>query len=330
MYRRNKSITTIAITFISILLFLSGIIYSCSSSEINSNNDTENTSDNTTETSDANNVNEEGTNVNNTNESKNETEDNTNNDEAVSSDNELKFKKGEIITYKLWGELSGITAYIGNQTFEVLDIVKIEDKLHYYVKSVTTLLPEIEKQFNYDYEDKLFAYIDVNTMYPRKIIKELKQGDYEDYVEIELNQKEKKGVYKGRKHPNGKEFNWEDNGLLDLLSAVYYVRSKELEIDDVFSMFILDEKTFKSLENRVKVVEGEPYKSVPTRELEQINEIKDINSIDMRLIEYKDKYWIPVNIKLGIKLGANFKVNLEGVISSYNADGNDNNSSSED
>jgi len=226
------------------------------------------------------------------------------------------FEKGETITYKL----SALIGQIGNQTFEVLDIMDYNGVKCYYVKSTTTLLPEIEEQFNYNYEDIIYAYIEYNSMLPIKVIKDINQGSYNDDVEIIFDQKNKKGVYTSqKKSPEGKELNWEntEGGFFELLSIVYHIRAKDMKVGDEFSISILDEKSFSPITNKVIVKEGEPFKGVPTLQLSQAEENANVNSITMRLMDNKGKNWIPINISIGLMKLGDLTIKLEGSISSY-------------
>ncbi len=231
------------------------------------------------------------------------------------------FEKGEKISYKLMSFLG----HVGNQTLGVLDITEYEGTKCYYLKSITSLIPEIEEQFNYDYEDIIYSYVDYKTLLPIKIIKDVQQGDYIDDIEINLDQENKTGMYiSQRNHPEGIELSWEEDGLFYLLSVIYYMRAQDLQIGSEYVIHLLDEESFQPIDNSVVAVEGEPYKKVPTIELQQANPNASVNSISMRLIDNKGKNYLPVSITIGVMKLGDLTVNLEAVISSYIGGGENN------
>jgi hypothetical protein len=207
---------------------------------------------------------------------------------------------------------------------EVIDITDYEGTKCYYIKSTTSLIPEIEEQFDYDYEDIIYSYIDYNTLLPVKIVKDVQQGDYIDDIEIYLDQENKTGTYiSQRNHPEGIELSWDVDGLFYLVSVIYYMRVQDLELDKEYEIHILDEESFQPIDNTVKAVEGEPYKKVPTIELQQADPNASVNSISMRLIDNKGKNYLPVRITIGVMELGDLTVKLEAVISSYTAGGED-------
>ncbi len=246
---------------------------------------------------------------------------------------EKDFKIGEKSKY----ELTALIGHIANQTIEVLDIKEYQtDKYNeeyngrkcYYVLSETRTIPSVEKVYKID--SKIYSYIDYDTLLPIMVKKETVETNYEDTVEIYFNQNNKTGVYKSHRKinqfPDGIEFEWEnEGGLLYLVSAIFYLRGQKLAIDEELTINVFDEKTLSPIENKLVVKKGEPYKGrIASIDILQANEDSEkINSISMRVIDYKGMNWLPVDIRIGFfKLG-NKIVKMEGVLSSYKSSAED-------
>lgn len=255
-----------------------------------------------------------------------------NNDVSLSED-QKHFNIGERSEY----ELTALIGHIANQTIEVLDIVEYQTDSYneeyngrrcYYVLSETRTLPSVEKVYKID--SKIYSYIDYETLLPIKIKKETVETNYEDIVEIYFDQNNKKGVYKSHRKldqfPDGIDFEWEnEGGLLYLVSAIFYIRGQKLAINDEFTINIFDEKALSPLENKLVVERGEPYKGrIGSIEVSQANEESEkINSISMRVIDYKGINWLPVDIRIGFfKLGDRV-IKMEGALSFYKSSNSD-------
>lgn len=226
------------------------------------------------------------------------------------------FNKGEYLLYKL-SENGETVALI---TFDVLNILEYQGSMCYYVRAVIELSEKYTKLFNVNYKDTLYAYIDTETMLPKESMKFARQKNYKDDITIIFDQEAKTGKYISQRNiPEGKDFSWESGDLLYMLSAIYYIRAmKDISIDDEISLFMLDEKTLEPFENKLKAIEGDPYKGkLPAIDLVNISDAKgNVNSISMKIIDYKSKFWLPVSIDLSLKLGS-MPLNLTFTISDH-------------
>jgi len=116
----------------------------------------------------------------------------------------------------------------GEATLEVLGVVDFQGYRCYAVQSRTTS----NRFFSafYKVRDKVITYIDIEQLTSRYFYKRLREGDYRRTVEITFDQEQGKALY-----ADGRDFDTVA-GVHDVLSALYYVRSLDLRVGEVYKL----------------------------------------------------------------------------------------------
>lgn len=126
------------------------------------------------------------------------------------------FKVGETMEFEV--RVFNITAAI--QKVWVKEIVEVNGVSCYHIIADIETIPIISRI--YHLHDVSHEYIDVNTLYPVKIETKIKEGNWTNTVNININQKEKVLRYVDKR--TDKEIKYEGN-VVGLISLLYLART---------------------------------------------------------------------------------------------------------
>ncbi len=212
------------------------------------------------------------------------------------------FQVGEKLTYTV--KLAGIP--VGEQTLEVKDIVQINEHFAYHLSSRVETSGPIGRLFPLD--DRRESFIDTDTLYPCKITIYYEKGGnlLKDWT-IEIDQES--GVALIRDNENKQE----ETRLLpsptfDIPSLIYWLRTRELGVGKVFSLFLLEDS---HLESRQEKIGREVQVRVVKKEEIRIHDLTYLAFLCSEVGLDKIKVWfsvdeghLPIKIQIGTGLGA--------------------------
>jgi len=212
------------------------------------------------------------------------------------------FKIGEKLTYtvKIWG------ISVAEQTLEVKDIVKINGHFAYHLFWRVKTLGLTDLLFPLD--ERRESFIDIDTLYPHKITiyYEEKGNLRKDWI-ILIDQES--GVALIRDNENKQE----ETRLLssptfDIPSLIYWLRTQELGVGEVFSLFLLEDSHLETYDEkigrkvRVKVVKKE---EVRIHNLTYLTFLcSEVGSDKIKVWFSVDEGHLPIKIEIGTNLGA--------------------------
>jgi len=203
------------------------------------------------------------------------------------------FKVGEKLTYRV--KLFGIP--VGEKTLEVKDIVQIDGRSTYFLYSKVKTSGLADLFFPLDDEMKSFA--DVDTLYPCQINIHFQQGDLpaKDLV-IQIDQKA--GV--ARIEDRGKKQEWEkelSGPTLDTISLIYWLRTQDLQVGKMFSLFLLEDSSLRDL--KIEVVKKERINVA--KENYSTFLCSEVGSNKIKVWFSEDKSHLPVRIEVATDVG---------------------------
>ena len=146
------------------------------------------------------------------------------NSPALCNTTNKAFKGGEKIKYKIyynWGLLWVPAGYV---EFEVN-----EKKDQYYLKAKGKTYPSYSWLFSVD--DYFYSYVDKQTIKPKYAKRDIEEGDYKIFNEINFNQTAGTAtsyVKENDDAPKNLSFTY-DNCMFDLLSLIYKLRNIEID-----------------------------------------------------------------------------------------------------
>lgn len=159
-------------------------------------------------------------------------------------------------------------------------------------------------------EDDYQSYIYKESLQPYHFIRKINEGGYKKDKEILFNQKENIATVINNKHNTKKNYKIEDN-IQDMLSALYYLRSQNLDnlaINDELELkLFFDQENYKFKlrflgKEVIKTKFGE-IKSLKFRPIVQSGRVfKEEESVTIWVTDDKNK--IPLKIKASLAVGS--------------------------
>ena len=169
------------------------------------------------------------------------------------------FLPGEEITYEVYYNLNFVWFKAAKVVFTVSDL---GDEFHIMAKGKT--YKSYDWLFKVD--DTFESYISKESLYPRKAVRDIKEGKYRLYDRVEFDQENYKAtVLRGKSRAElGEELVFDLNGCMhDILSLMYYVRNlpvQKMKKGDTFGVQLFLDKevyplrvSYKGLEESKKV-----------------------------------------------------------------------------
>jgi len=205
------------------------------------------------------------------------------------------FKVGEKLTFSMgWGPIKA-----GVSTMEVKEIVEVNGRKAYHIVSEM----RTNKFFDriYKIRDINETFIDVEGIYPLKYKKDIHEGKYEKKRETIFLQDKNIAIYKKKEIPVAPY-------VQDVLSAYYYVRTKDLMIG--YSLILDVNNNGKNYKLKVKILKKERI-STPAGKFDTIliepiliegKSLKEEERLLMWLTDDENK--VPVKIKSRIAVGS--------------------------
>ncbi len=205
------------------------------------------------------------------------------------------FGVGEKLTFSMgWGPIKA-----GISTMEVKEIVEVNGRKAYHIVSET----KTSKFFDriYKIRDINETFVDVEGIYPLKYKKDIHEGKYEKKRETIFLQDRNIAIYKKKEIPVAPY-------VQDVLSAYYYVRTKDLMVG--YSLIIDVNNNGKNYKLKVKIVKKERI-STPAGKFDTIliepiliegKSLKEEERLLMWLTDDENK--VPVKIKSKIAVGS--------------------------
>ena len=205
------------------------------------------------------------------------------------------FRVGEKLTFSMgWGPIKA-----GTSTMEVKEIMEINGRKAYHVISET----KTNKFFDriYKIRDINETFIDVEGIYPLKYKKDIHEGKYKKKRETIFLQDKNIAIYKEKEIPV-------EPYVQDVLSAYYYVRTKDLIVG--YSLILDVNNNGKNYKLKVKILKKERI-STPAGKFDTIliepiliegKSLKEEERLLMWLTDDENK--VPVKIKSKIAVGS--------------------------
>lgn len=162
------------------------------------------------------------------------------------------FKVGEKLTYtvKIWG------IPVGQQVLQIKSVVQLNERPTYrlYSKINTSGWADFLLSRSYSVE----SLVDIDTLYPYEIRNYAREGDSppKDII-AKIDQEKGVVLFENR----GEKRKWERklSGLtIDIISLIYWLRSKSLQVGDEFSFSLLEDSSLRAI--KIKVVKKEKIK----------------------------------------------------------------------
>ncbi|MBS2098143.1 DUF3108 domain-containing protein [Carboxylicivirga linearis] len=215
------------------------------------------------------------------------------------------YQDGELLAYTLdYGFVTGGKAYLS-----VNDTVINGTKTHHIIgRGETVGLADVL----YKIRDRYESFIDVETQWPVKAVRSIREGRYKYYNEVSYNRDSSQVISKKTGVHNVQE------GILDILSAFYFARNHKfnnnLQKGEVieFMTYFSDENfplriRYKGIETiKTEFGKVECYKFSPVTEVGRAFKTED----DMQVWISKDDNRIPIRVRFNLKVGA-FTCDLE-------------------
>jgi len=151
------------------------------------------------------------------------------------------FQVGEKLTYKI--KLFAIP--IGEKILEVKDTVEIDGHSTYLLSSKAKTVGLTDLFF--PLEDRMRSFVDIDTLYPHRIEIYFQEGNSppKDRI-VQIDQKIGIAWIEDR----GKKQKWKKElpgPTLDTLSLIYWLRAQPLRVGKVFSLFLLEDGSLRSI-----------------------------------------------------------------------------------
>lgn len=211
------------------------------------------------------------------------------------------FQVGEKLVYTV--KLLGIS--VGEQTLEVKDIVKINGHFAYHLfwRIKTSGLADLF----YPLDERRESFIDIDTLYPRKITIYYQKGGnvLRDWI-VEIDQES--GIALISKEDEQKETKLLSSPIFDIPSLIYWLRTQKLAVGKVFSFFLLEDSHLETYDPKigrkvwVKVVKKE---EVRIHNLTYLTFLcSEIGSDRIKVWFSVDEGHLPVKIEIGTDIGA--------------------------
>lgn len=170
-----------------------------------------------------------------------------------SDETTFPFQIGEKLSYAI--KILGY--HVGMTDIELVGIEEVNGVMCYHIIADTYSLPIVQEGTGYSLHDRIEGWLDVDSLLPVRQIKDIQEGSWEEYIEVNFDHAQKTGTYTTQRDPEIQEFEW--NGtMMELLSIFYYTRSGIMGVGDHISVNYLDEKDHRVESVTIYCEEGDP------------------------------------------------------------------------
>jgi len=216
------------------------------------------------------------------------------------------FSIGEHFRYKI--KVFGI--HVGYQDMFIKGYQTIKGRRLLYAVADTKSLPEIQSTFKYSLHDVMHVWMDPATLLPVLIKKEIQEGNWKNSVTIEIDQSAKTAIYYDKRNTKGKRYTL-PGPTLDLLSIIYYIRSRSVKPGEELFVYYFDEK--KGVQKTsIQIKQDRPLKAgsrlIPTNIFTQMNG----HGVRIRLTD--DAYRIPLSITVATFKVHGYSIDIVGTL----------------
>ena len=228
---------------------------------------------------------------------------------ALSSD-DLPFSPGEVLEYKIYA--SGFT--VGYQTIKVSEIRDYKGKKVLVVNGRSKTSPFVSIFYRLD--DKWIIFIDMESLLPIRVEKEIVEGRRKGYLIYEIDQLSKEVIIKSKDGKKVKDLKFK-NELFDLFSLVYYFRVFPEKFNSEFVFDFLEERAVRTVrfkrESDVKI----KVSAISRKRYINAVRIKQVGGIGIKIIVGKDNLRLPLKMIVPSKLPRKKKLDIVFYINSY-------------
>ena len=212
------------------------------------------------------------------------------------------FQMGEKLIYTV--KLSLFT--VGKQILEVKDIVKINGYFAYHLFWRVKTLGWTDLLFALD--ERRESFIDIDTLYPHKItIYYEERGNLRKDWIVEIDQESGVALIRNKENEQEKTRLF-SSPIFDILSLIYWLRTQEMEVGQIFSLFLLEDSHLETYDEkigrkvRIKVVKKE---EVRIHNLTYLTFLcSEVGSDKIKVWFSVDEGHLPIKIEIGTDLGA--------------------------
>ncbi len=223
------------------------------------------------------------------------------------------FKTGEKIVYEI--EANGV--YVGTQKMQVKKIETVNGKKTYHCVADTIIDPEIAKTYNYYLHDVIHTWMDTESFIPIKIRKDIHEGKWKNTITLDFYYKIRKIWFVDKKKKKEGKFISFKSKVFDILSLVYYLRAKDLNIGSTYKIEYIGHDKPKVA--KFKVVRGPELDDVKTIKVYQVG-VAEARAITITMTD--DEKRIPVKITLEFDINYLssdfFTLKIVGIIKEHN------------
>jgi len=223
--------------------------------------------------------------------------------------NNLAFKNGEVVVYKIYYNWNFVWLSAGEVTFTIREM---QNDIH--ISAVGITYPSYEWFFKVN--DYYSTLLDKKTLLPKEFTRDIEEGNYKLYNKIHFDQKTGKAVsYKGKNSTDDlKRVEYQfDECMHDMLSLVYYLRNVDysnMKKNDVFPMkMFLDREaynlkvTYNGKKKNTKVKSSGRYNTIHfSPETIAGKQFKEGTAMDVYVSDDKNK--IPVMVESPVSVGS--------------------------
>lgn len=212
------------------------------------------------------------------------------------------FQMGEKLIYTV--KFLGIS--VAEQTLEVKDIVRINGHFAYHLFWRIKNLDWTDSFFSLD--ERRESFIDIDTLYPHKItIHYEERGNLRKDWIIEIDQESGVALIRNKENEQ-EETRLLSSPAFDIPSLIYWLRTQEMEVGEIFSLFLLEDSHLETYDEkigrkvRVKVVKKEEVRIHNLTYLAFL--CSEVGSDKIKVWFSVDEGHLPIKIEIGTDLGA--------------------------
>ena len=212
------------------------------------------------------------------------------------------FQVGEKLIYTV--KFLGIS--VAEQRLEVKDIVKINGHFAYHLSWRVKTLGLTDLLFPLD--ERRESFIDIDTLYPHKMtIYYEERGDLRKDWIILIDQESGVALVRNKQNEQEKT-RLLSSPAFDIPSLIYWLRSQEMEVGKIFSLFLLEDSHLETYDEKIgRKVQVKVIKEEEVR----IHNITYLTFLCSEVGTDKIKVWfsvneghLPIKIEIGTDLGA--------------------------
>jgi len=220
----------------------------------------------------------------------------------------VPFKVGEYMEY----EVRVFKASVAKLKVWVKDIVTIDKRECYYIYADVETMPWVSKI--YHLHDKINAYIDKESLYPYKILTKIKEGNWTNTVNIDIDRNRKELHYVDKRSDKILKYTGE---VLGLVSLIYYARTMEPNKGEKITFTLSNGDKIIYVDTVVKSTSDSQY--VPELK-KRFNAIlyEQIGGRNVALWIATDKHRLPIRmISVRLKLAGYGITNIESWLTKF-------------